>query len=177
MPRMNRVTKGRAARWALALAPALVALVGCGSGSGAPQSSFSTRTPGGLSYALETTVQGKQTCTTTTIRAALPNGQPGANTSHSCGPASIGHPLLIQAKSSPQSILVDSPTTTCGRVRAGPTHQALRLLTTQCSTGEPLTRATILPAAKRLVLVGIPKVPVINFPRHPCRIICVTALA
>ena len=60
MPRMNRVTKGRAARWMLLARSGPVALVGCGSGSGAPQSSFSTKTPGGLSYALETTVQGKQ---------------------------------------------------------------------------------------------------------------------
>lgn len=161
----------------LLLGPAAFALGGCGGGSGATSASFSTKTPGGLSYAQATTVQGNKSCTTTTIRAALPNGQPGVNTSHSCGPASAGHPLLIQAKSSPESILIDQPTTTCGAVRAGPTHLALRRLTTECSTGEPLTRATILPSANRLVLVGVPKVPVINFPRHPCRVICVTALA
>jgi hypothetical protein len=174
---MNRAINSRLARWTLLLAPAVVALGGCGSGSVTTRSNFTATTPGGLSYAQETTVQGKQSCTTTTIRAALPNGQPGVNTSHSCGPASIGHPLLVQAKSSPESILVDSPTTTCGLVRAGPTHQALHAIRTQCSTGQPLTRATILPSAKRVVLVGVPKVPVINFPRHPCRIICVTALA
>jgi hypothetical protein len=130
-----------------------------------------------LSYSQETTVQGKQTCTTTTVRAALPNGRSGANTLHSCGPASVGHPLLIQAKSSPESILVDAPTTSCGSVRGGPTHGALHALKTQCSTDQPLTRATILPSVAHIVLVGVPKVPVINFPRHPCRIICVTALA
>jgi len=174
---MTRAIDSRFARWALLLGPALFALGGCGGGSAASRSSFSATTPGGLSYTQETTVQGNQTCTTTTIRAALPNGQPGVNTSHSCGPASASHPLLIQAKSSPGSILVDAPARTCGPVRGGPTRAAVRVLKTQCGSGEPPTRATILPPAKRLVLVGIPKVPVINFPRHPCRIICVTALA
>lgn len=174
---MRRHSNSEIARWALALAPVLVGLGGCGGGSTASQQSFSASTSAGLSYTLETTQSGNQVCATTTIRAALPDGRPGVNTSHACGPAALGHPLLIQAKSSPESIVIDAPTAGCGPVRGGPSHAALRPLVMRCSSGRPLTRATILPSTKQLVIVGIPKVPVINFPRHRCRIICVTALA
>lgn len=175
---MRRSANRRATRSTLLALPIAAALAGCGSsGSTGTHASFSAKTSTGLSYVLETTVQGKRECASTTIRAALPNGKPGLETSRACGLAPVEHPLLIQAKSSSQSILIDAPAKKCTVVRGGPSHAALRPLVTTCSTAGPLTRATILPATAHLVIVGVTKVPVVNFPRHRCRIICVTALA
>jgi hypothetical protein len=157
---------------------ALAALGGCGSsGPSTSHSAFSASSGTGLSYAVSVSTTGKQQCTTTTIRAKLPNGTPGLESSHSCSPATPGHPLLVQAKTSRRSLLVDVTTSGCGKVRGGTSHARLGALLTHCSTGTPRFRITVLPANPRVVIVGIPHVPVINFSRHPCRVICVTALA
>jgi hypothetical protein len=86
--------------------------------------------------------------------------------------------VLIQAASSPQAMLADVPATGCGIVRAGRPHAMPQPLTVQCTLGRPRHRVTILPVARRLVILGVPGAPVINFPRHVCRApICITPLA
>jgi hypothetical protein len=46
------------------------------------------------------------------------------------------------------------------------------------ATGTPTFRVTTIPAVAHIVIVGIPGVPVLNFPRHRCRTgICITPLA
>lgn len=122
-PAMTRPISKRAVRSALLAVPVMLTVAGCGSGTTATTSreAFTAQTSTGLSYVLETTVQGTKQCTSTTIRAALPNGKPGIETSSSCGAAGVAHPLLVQAKSSSESILVDSP-----RRRARPSRVDLR---------------------------------------------------
>ncbi|MEA2356239.1 MAG: hypothetical protein QOD61_2368 [Solirubrobacteraceae bacterium] len=162
---------------ALALA---AALGGCSIGSGDPPTeTLRVATSHGLSYSLEITRQGSQQCTTASYRTASATGQPILQGSHLCGPpARSGHPVLVQAHSSPESIVVDVPPTGCGGVRAGRTRAALRPLVVRCTTRDPRFRATIIPPASRIVIVGIPGAPVLNFPRHPCRVgLCITPLA
>jgi hypothetical protein len=172
----------------LALSSVVLALVlalgGCGSGSGGsasnlPAETLAIGTPHGLNYTLHVTRKGSEQCTMATYRTFLADGRPLLQTTSSCGqPALPGHPFLIQAPSSRQSIVVDISTTGCGRVTGGRTVNALAPLVSHCTTRSPQFRATILPAVRRLLLRGIPGAPVINFPRHPCRLgICITTLA
>jgi hypothetical protein len=159
-------------------------LGGCGGAAGprtatTPPDSLAAKTSGGLSYTLRITTKDGQQCTAATYRAALPDGRPLLQGMNSCGPpARPGHPVLIQASSSRESLVVDVPGRTCGTVRAGRTHATLRPVMTRCTAPRPLFRATILPPVSRLLIAGIPGVPVINFPRHRCRIgLCITPLA
>jgi hypothetical protein len=170
---------------ALALALALV-LGGCGGSGGSggsasslPAETLAVATPHGLSYTLHVTRKGSEQCTMATYRTSLTDGRPLIQTTSSCGePALPGHPFLIQAPSSRLSIVVDISTTGCTRVLGGRTGNALQPLVSHCTSRSPQFRATILPAVRRLLLRGIPGAPVINFPRHPCRLgICITALA
>ncbi len=170
----------RPSRWTrVALGAALVvALGGCGSGGGAGASeTLTVATSRGLTYTLNISASAKQQCTTTDVRASLAGGRTVHSSSHTCGPPIPGgHPLLIQARSSPESLVVDVPVTGCGTVRGGPSHAALHPLRTRCSERRPRFRVTIVPAEPVVVLVGVPGAPVINFARHRCRIICISAL-
>jgi hypothetical protein len=165
-------------------AVAALALAGCGSGASTPPTeTLTAATPQGLSYALTVTASGKQQCLTTTYRIGVPGHAPVIQGSHLCGPvAEPGHPVLIQAQRSPESMIADVSASGCGAVRAGSKHADLVAVLSRCTpgaAGKAEFRVTILPAARRLVIVGIPGAPVINFvPRHVCRrAICLTALS
>ncbi|HEX3873791.1 MAG TPA: hypothetical protein VHW26_06575 [Solirubrobacteraceae bacterium] len=159
----------------------LLALAGCGGGGSTnpPPRALSASTSHGLSYTARITVSGKTQCVSTSYRSALATGQPILQGSHLCGPpAQPGHAVLIQAHGSPESLLSDVSAAGCDTVRGGGTHATLRTLVSRCTTGNPRFRVTILPPARRLVIVGVVGVPVLNFPRHICRSgICVTPLA
>lgn len=162
----------------------LAVLAGCGAGKTPaehPESLSATTAGGSLRYTLAVTYRGGQECMTATYATAAPNAPPTRTTLRRCGkPATTGHPVLIQAHTSPESLVVDVPPgRVCGgRVLGGPTAATLRPLAGHCSTPAPAFRVTVLPAARRLVLRGIPGAPVINFPRHPCTVgVCVTPLA
>jgi hypothetical protein len=134
----------------------------------------------GLSYTLTVTSSGKDQCMTASYRSEQANGQLVTEGSHVCGAAAeAGHPVLIQAHASPESMVTDVSARGCRSVEAGPTHAMLRPVVTHCTAGATVFRVTILPKTRRqLVIVGIPGAPVINFPRHVCkRGICVTPLA
>jgi hypothetical protein len=165
---------------AAAVAAAAAATIGgCSLGSGdPPPETLKVATSHGLSYSLEIARHGSQQCTTASYRTTSATGQPILQGSHLCGPpARSGHPVLVQAHSSSESIVVDVPATGCGTVRAGRTRATLRPLLVRCSTQKPPFRVTVVPPASRLVIVGIPGAPVINFPRHVCRVgICITPL-
>ncbi len=182
MPRSGPPIRRALGATALVLALGLV-LAACGSGGGSasnlPAETLAAATPHGLSYTMRITMKGSEQCTMATYRTSLADGRPLIQTTSSCGqPALPGHPYLIQAPSSRQAIVVDTSTTGCGRVLAGRTPGALAPLVSHCTTRSPQFRATILPAVRRLYVRGIPGAPVINFPRHPCRLgICITALA
>ncbi len=158
----------------------LVGLVlgGCGSGGGGVTDNVSAATKG-LTYSLKIAPVGGKRCATASYRTALPDGRPILQSSYSCGPATLaGQPLLIQAKLSRQAMLVDVPPGGCPAVRAGRTLATARSLASSCTSPHPLYRVTILPVSRRLVLIGVAGAPVINFPRHPCRMaICITTLA
>jgi hypothetical protein len=165
------------------LAAALgLALGGCSvAGSGQPAAETITGgTPHGLTYTLRITAAGSQRCTTATYRSALPDGRPVIQGSRTCANAAAlpGHPLLVQARASSQSLLVDVTPDGCGTVRGGSTYASVRPLVSRCGTGRPAYRVTVLPAIRRLALVGVPGAPVINFPRHRCLMsLCLTPLA
>ena len=167
---------------ALAAAATTTAVAGCSvarPASPAPET-ITGGTPRGLSYKLEITTNGAQRCTTATYRSKLPGGQPVLQGSHSCANAAAlpRHPLLVQARTSPQALLIDVSPTGCGLVRGGPTHATARRLSSRCSSGKPCFRVTVLPALRRVALVGVPGAPVINFPRHVCTMgLCITPLA
>ena len=149
------------------------------SGSPAPET-ITGGTPRGLDYTLVITARGAQRCTTATYRSKLPDGRAVLQGSHSCANAAAlpGHPLLVQARSSPQALLIDVSPTGCGVVRGGPTHATARPLSSHCSSGRPVYRITLLPAQKRVAISGVPGAPVINFPRHICAMdLCITPLA
>jgi hypothetical protein len=164
---------------ALAGSALLVALVigGCAGGASSSPPQDLAATTHGLSYKLEVTTSGNEQCTTASYRSALPTGQPILQGSHLCeSPADPGHAVLVQARGSAESMVTDV-SATCGTVRGGVRRTTLRPLVTRCTTGRPAFRVTILPAARRLFIVGIPKLPVINFPRHRCKTgICITPL-
>jgi hypothetical protein len=156
-----------------------VVLAGCGGTSAGRQPSVavSAKTSHGLSYSLRITGTGSEQCATSTYSSPLANGRPIVDTAHSCGVPSPGHPVLIQAHTSAESLVTDVTAGSCGRVRAGSRATRLRPVVTHCTTGEPVYRVTILPQAKRLVIAGIPGAPVVNFPRHICSTgICITPL-
>jgi hypothetical protein len=145
-----------------------------------PPETISGGTPRGLNYTLEITTRGAQRCTTATYRSKLPDGRAVLQGSHTCANAAAlpRHPLLVQARTSPQALLIDVSPTGCGLVRGGPTHATARPLSSRCSSGKPVYRVTLLPALKRVALVGVPGAPVINFPRHICTMgLCLTPLA
>jgi hypothetical protein len=154
-------------------------LAGCSVGASNPApETLVASTSHGLSYRLVLTVDGDQHCATTTYRSALADGRPILQSSHICGPTpAAGQPMLVQARTSAQSMLVDVAPGGCGVVMAGPTHAVLRPVVSRCSIGRPVYRVTILPSASRLVIVGIAGAPVINFSRHVCRMgLCITSL-
>jgi len=171
---MNRQVTRRAGSGLLLV----VLLAGCDvGGASSPPPQALAATTHALSYTLRVTTSGKQQCTTASYRTALPKGQPILQGSHLCGPlAQPGHAVLVQAHNSAQAMLTDV-SASCGMVRGGATHKKLGPLVTRCTTSKPAFRVTILPAARRLVIVGVQGVPVINFPRHKCRMgICITPL-
>jgi hypothetical protein len=160
-------------------------LAGCTGGGTTParqpQSLSATTAHGSLRYTLAVTYRGGQQCLTATYVTAAPNALPTRTTLRRCDkPATTGHPVLIQAHASAESLVVDVPPgNVCGGpVLGGRTAATLRPLAGHCSTPAPAFRVTVLPAARRLVLSGIPGAPVVNFPRHPCTVgVCVTPLA
>jgi hypothetical protein len=164
----------------LVAATATAALAGCSTlgGSSATTQTLTAATAHGLSYKLLVTTDGQRQCVTASYRTALADGRPILQSSHVCGPpAQAGHPVLIQARTSAQSMVADVSATACSGVRVGPTHAALKPAVTRCAGASPRFRVTILPAGPRIVIVGIHGAPVINFSRHRCRIgICVTPL-
>jgi hypothetical protein len=173
---------GKAATRRLGFGAAVLGLLlgGCGLGSSSPASETITLATGhGLSYTLKVTTSGRAECTTATYRTSLPDGRPMLQGSHLCGPPALpGRPVLIQAASSRQAMLSDVPASGCGIIRAGRPHAALRPLLVRCTRRKPVHRITVLPVARRLVIVGVPGAPVINFPRHVCRVsLCITPLA
>lgn len=152
-------------------------LGGCGDGG---NQTLSAATRHGLSFTLQITDAGtSKACTTSSYRTALPDGRPITQGSHSCGRAILyGHPLLVQAHTSGQSLVVDVPKSGCGKVTARIGRAAPQRLITSCTSGTPTFRVTIIPAASRLVIQGLPGVPALNFPRHICKSgICLTPLA
>jgi hypothetical protein len=149
------------------------------SGTPAPET-ITGGTPHGLTYTIRIATAGSQRCTTSTYRSTLPDGRPVLQGSRTCANAAAlpRHPVLVQARSSPQSLLVDVSPTGCGTVRGGSTRATARPLVSRCSTGRPAFRVTVLPALRRLALAGVPGAPVINFPRHHCAMsLCITPLA
>jgi hypothetical protein len=164
-------------------AVAALAICACGSGTAKPTPvTLSVSTGHGLSYAVQAVQTGTQQCVTATYKMSVAKRTPVVQGSHLCGaPAGPGHPILVQAHGSSESIVADVSATGCGAVHGGSTHASLHLLVSRCSasaSGRDLFRATILPGGRRLVLVGVPGAPVINFPRHVCRRgVCVTPLA
>jgi hypothetical protein len=181
---MGAMTSGGSTRRAgLGAIVALLALSACGGGSAATRTvTLSDTTGGGLSYALHVTETGKQQCVTASYEMVVASHPPVVQGSHLCGPAAQpGHPILVQAQGSAESLLADVSATGCGAVRGGSTSTALQPLVSRCSpsgSGKTEFRATILPKARRLYLSGVAGVPVINFPRHVChRGVCVTPLA
>ena len=164
---------------AAAVAAATATLAGCSLGSGhPPPETLTAATSHGLSYSLQITRQGSEQCATASYRTASSTGQPILQGSHLCGPpARSGHPVLVQAHSSPESIVVDVPPTGCAGVRAGRTRAALRPLVVRCTTREPLFRATTDEEVDRKLTEMKAPFTVINFPRHVCRVgICITPL-
>jgi hypothetical protein len=154
-------------------------VTGCGGSGGAvAPRTLAASTSHDLSYTLRVTQVGKQQCVTASYRTALPKGQPILQGSHLCGPAAQpGHVVLVQAHASPESLLTDVATS-CTPVTGGSSHHALHRLVSRCTTGKPVFRVITLPALSRVVIVGVPRVPVINFSRHRCRTgICITPLA
>jgi hypothetical protein len=169
-----------AGRRLLACALLSAALAGCGSSAidKLPER-ITAATSHGLRYTLLISYEGGKQCTTATYAATPPRSAPIRQTSRRCDkPAVSGHPTLIQAHGSAESLVVDVPADGCGRVRAGPRTGALHRLSSHCTTPTPDFRVTVLPAARRLVIEGIPGAPAVNFPRHLCRVgICITRLA
>lgn len=161
--------RARTLIWLAAMLTVLVA--GCGgAGSSALPTTLTVATQHGLSYTLTVSGSGKTACTTQTYRTSLPAGQPVLQSSHLCGQGIVfGYPLLVQSQMSTQSILVDVPGSTCGKVLATARRAALAPLASHCSATTPAFRVTVLPAVRRLVVHGITGIPVINFPRHVCK--------
>lgn len=160
-----------------------LALTACGSGGNGSGTTPATDTVSvtaskTLSFAIAITGTTKRECRTETYRTTLPDGQPATESSHFCGaPASPGDPVLVQTPKSSRSLLVDVSATGCGVIRAGAKRTALRPLVTRCTTRKPVFRVTILPNVSRLMISGVPDVPVINFGRHVCKTgICITPL-
>lgn len=165
---------------AAGVAAALV-LGGCSAVSSGPTArTLTAATSHGLTYELKVTDDGGKQCTTATYRTATPDGRPILQGAHSCGPPALpGHPVLVQARLSRQSIVIDVAASACSTVRVGRTPATLRPAVSRCTAGaETRFRATVLPPARRLLIHGIPGIPVVNFPRHICRMgLCITPLA
>jgi hypothetical protein len=158
----------------------VLALAGCSGIGGGGSETLSGQTKHGLSFSLKITDSGSATkeCTTSSYRTALPDGRPITQGSHACGRAILyGYPLLVQARTSAESMVVDVPKSGCGKVTGHAGSVAPQPLVARCTSGEPKFRVTIIPAGRRLVIKGIPGAPVLNFPRHVCKTgICLTPL-
>jgi hypothetical protein len=175
---------GRHMRLGLGLLVALT-LAGCGSGAsgpgataggGRPTGSLTIATKG-LGYRLEITTKAGQQCTTATYQTRTQDGRTLIQTLHSCGsPSGPGHPVLLQARSSPRAMLLDVPRGGCATVRAGLTPTSLRPVPTRCSAPTPDFRVAVLPAASRLVVSGVPGATVIRFPRSCPVGICIRSV-
>jgi hypothetical protein len=156
-------------------APALCALLalvlaGCVGGGGGGDS-LSAATKHGLSMTLKITDSGTtKECTTFGFRTALPDGRPITQGSHACGRAILyGYPLLVQAHSSAESMIIDVPSAGCGTVTSRAGRAAATTLVVRCTSGDPKFRVTIIPAARRLVLTGIPGAAVLSFRHRVCK--------
>jgi hypothetical protein len=160
-----------------------VVLAGCGSSSSdgssnpAIHTTLTVSTKHGLGYTLAITGSGKKACATQTYRTTLPGGQPIHQSARLCGAAIVaGHPSLVQAYNSAESILIDVPASGCGKVVAVKGTRSTPL-TSRCSMSTPSFRVTVLPQARRLQVRGLASPLVINFPRHVCKTgLCITSL-
>jgi hypothetical protein len=128
---------------------------------------------------LQITRTGKLECRMETYNTTLASGQPSSESVHLCSaPPAPGDPVLIQSPRSRQSMVVDITASGCGAVAGGTKAGALSPLPTKCTTAAPRFRVTTIPHAGRVLITGIPDVPVINFGRHLCHSpICITPLA
>ncbi len=137
-------------------------------------SHVSVRTPAGVRYSAEVTVDGGRECSTQTYSVLAEHSKPFTRSIVACGASGhAGAPILIQVVKPATRLILDRPAGGCGEVRIAVHGRRQIAVAGSCSTTKPLLRITRLPLATTLTIRGIRGVTRLSMRDHPCSFICI----